>query len=50
MMIATEIERLINELLTRKTVIRCSLEINASGTPHIREESDRVRDLLSMEN
>ena len=46
---ASEIERLINELLTRKAVIRWYLEINAGGTPHIREEIDRVRDLLKKE-
>ena len=40
----------INELLTRKAVIRWYLEINAGGTPHTREEIDRVRDLLIMEN
>jgi Protein of unknown function DUF262 len=40
----------INELLTRKAVIRWYLEINAGGTPHTREEIDRVRDLLSKED
>jgi hypothetical protein len=39
----------INELLTRKAVIRWYLEINAGGTPHTVEEIDRVRDLLSKE-
>ena len=39
----------INELLTRRAVIRWYLEINAGGTPHTREEIDRVRDLLKKE-
>ena len=47
---AIEIERLINELLTCKAIIQRYLEINASGTPLIREETDRCQDLLSIEN
>ena len=39
----------INELLTRRAVIQWYLEINAGGTPHTREEIDRVRDLLKKE-
>lgn len=40
----------VNNLKTRKEVLRWYLELNNSGTPHTREELQRVKKLLSAEN
>jgi hypothetical protein len=40
----------INELKTREEVIEWYLELNAGGTPHSKEELDRVAQLLLEEN
>lgn len=40
----------INNLPTRKDVLRWYLEINSGGTPHTFEELERVENLLALEN
>ena len=39
----------VNQLLTRKAVLQWYIELNAGGTPHSREEINRVRKLLNNE-
>ena len=39
----------VNNLKTRKEVLKWYLEINSGGTPHTKEELDRVRKLLEAE-
>ena len=45
-----EITFKINNLKTRKEVLNWYLEINDGGTPHTKEEINRVKELLSKEN
>lgn len=40
----------INNLKTRKEVLKWYLEINSGGTPHTKEEIERIKSLLEIEH
>ena len=39
----------VNDLQTREEVLQWYLELNSAGTPHSKEELDRVKALLARE-
>lgn len=43
------VELRVNNLQTRKEVLQWYLEMNSGGTPHTKEELDRVKELLKKE-